>query len=159
MLKHFNYWLTGYGWAEVFFTSEQQAIRFEFSYLSDPLTDLVSSLLILLNHSQNETIVDFYDEPGHYRLTMTMIGDGHLRFEIRTSTETDGFQDIPQDWKRSKPVFELSDTLNNICVVVHAGILDLKNRHSEAEYIEQWVNYPFPSDQFKLLGQAVSTMK
>ena len=70
MLKHFNYWLTGYGWAEVFFTSDQQSIRFEFSYLSDPLADLIRSLLNLLNQSQNETIVDFYDEPSHYRLTI-----------------------------------------------------------------------------------------
>jgi hypothetical protein len=159
MLKHFNYWLTGCGWAEVFFTSDQQAIRFEFSYLSDPLADLVSSLLQLLSHSQNETIVDFYDEPGHFRLTMALIGDANLRLEIRTSMETEGTQDILQDWKRYKPVFELTDTLNNICTVVYAGIVDLKKRHGEAEYFKQWLNYPFPSDQFKLLEQAVSNMK
>jgi hypothetical protein len=149
MLKNFNYWLTGYGWAEVFFNSDQQAIRFEFSYLSDPLADLVSSLLKLLNHLQNETIVDFYDEPGLYRLTMARIGDDHLRLEIITSMQSEGIDDIPENWKRIKPVFELTDTLNNICLVVYTGILDLRRRHSEGEYLEKWLNYPFPTDQFK----------
>lgn len=79
--------------------------------------------------------------------------------EIRTSIQTEGIRDISHDWKRGGPAFELSDTLNNICAVVYAGILDLKKRHSEAEYVEQWLNYPFPSDQFKLLEQAVSNMK
>ena len=73
--------------------------------------------------------------------------------------ETKGVQDIPQDWKRNKPIFELSDTLNNICAIVYAGILDLKKRHTEAEYLERWLNFPFPSDHFKSLEQAVSNMK
>lgn len=71
----------------------------------------------------------------------------------------EGIQDIPEDWNRSKPVFQLSDTLSNICVVMYAGILELRKRHSETEYVEQWLNYPFPSDQFKMLEQAVSNME
>src|SRR5690349_6861194 len=99
MLTHFNYWLKDYGWAEVFFTSDKQSIRFEFSYLSDPLADLLSSLLHLLNHSQNEAIVDFYDEPGHYRLSMTMIDEAHLRLQVRMSLETEGIPEISKDWR------------------------------------------------------------
>lgn len=90
---------------------------------------------------------------------MVMIKNDHLRLEIRKWMAAEGIQDIPEDWNRSKPVFQLSDTLSNICVVMYAGILELRKRHSETEYVEQWLNYPFPSDQFKMLEQAVSNME
>jgi hypothetical protein len=156
MLTHFNYWLTGHGWAEVFFTNDQQEIRFEFSYLSDPLTDLIDSLLKLITGSRNESNVDFFDEPGHYRLTLTIVENINVRLELRNWAESEGIADIAKGLEASKLLFELTDTLNNVCSVVYAGILDLKNRHTEVEYFEQWLNYPFPFDKFKLLEQEVS---
>ena len=156
MLTHFNYWLTGYGWAEAFFTNEKREIRFEFSYLSDPLTDLIASLLKLISGSQNEANVDFFDEPGHYRLTLTMVENVNLRLELRSWAESEGIADIAKELETSKLLFELTDTLKNVCSVVYAGILDLKNRHTEGEYFEQWVNYPFPIAKFKLFEQEVS---
>lgn len=159
MLKHFNYWLIDYGWAEAFFTSNQQSIRFEFSYLSDPLAELIRSLLKLLNKSEGELIIDFYNEPGLYRLTLTMINDTDVRMEIRMSPDTEGVEDPPENWNETKLIFALTDTLHNVCDVVYAGVLDLSKRHSDTEYLEEWINYPFPTDEFKLLGQEVAQSK
>jgi hypothetical protein len=156
MLKQFNYWLTGYGWAEVFFTSDLETVRFEVSYLSDPLDDLITALLELLTNSQNEISVDFFDEPGHHRLTLTLDSVKHVRVSLRMWAETESVADIPIDPSSDKPYFETVSSLENLCSVVLEGIRDLRSRHSDSEYLDKWINYPFPSERFKLLEQVVS---
>ncbi len=156
MLKHFNYWLVEFGWAEVFFVSSEQAIRFEFSYHSDPLTSLIESLLSLLSSSVGEANVDFFNEPGLNRLTITKLDNETVIIRIRTWSDIEAVPDIPKNWESTRPVFEVADNFNNVCSVVLSGVLDLRNRHTDSEYLEQWLNYPFPGAQLQLLKQTLS---
>ena len=82
MVRHFNYRLTGTGWAEVTFATDKQAITFEVSYLSDPLSDLFEALYRL---SQKETTIEkvvFAEEPGEHSLVLTNVDDESLKVEM-----------------------------------------------------------------------------
>ena len=155
MLRHFNFWLTGAGWAEAFFTSDEQTIRFDISYLSDPLADLIVALLSLHRDLQRQVIVDFYNEPGLHRLSMTMMDNHQVQMQIRNLERIEGNADVANDWKSTIPTFEVTDALDNIMTVIHTGMLDLRKRHSDEDYLKQWINHPFPSAVFKTLEKIV----
>ena len=159
MLQSFNYWLTGHGWAEVFFSGELQETRFEFSYLSDPLTELIDSVLELIEHHKDESKVDFFDEPGHYQLRMKIVAIGQVQIEVSVSPENEGVGNTLNEMEFSNLIFKDSDTLIHFCSTIYSGIVDLRNRHSESDYFEKWINYPFPTEKLKLFELAISNMK
>lgn len=87
MTIHFNYWLTGTGWAEVFFISDKQNIRFELSYLSDPLADLFLGLCRLISSQSDTERIVFAEEPGEYSLIISKLDKEKIKIEIFWSDE------------------------------------------------------------------------
>jgi len=60
----FSYKLKGTGWAKVSFTSLDQTISFEVSYLSDPLKELFEALNRLSDKRTTSEKIIFPEEPG-----------------------------------------------------------------------------------------------
>src|SRR4026209_1055809 len=82
MITHCNYWLTGRGWAEAFFSNDRQNIRFELSYLSDPLMDLFEALVKLIKGQSDREKVVFLDEPGQQILIISKQKGDMISVEI-----------------------------------------------------------------------------
>jgi hypothetical protein len=156
MTTHFNYWLTGSGWAEIFLTSDKQNIRFEFSYLSDPLGDLLAGLCKLINNQTETERVVFAEEPGEHSLTISKIDKENIKLEIFWNDE---WEDLSKADKKQTPkelIYSDADTLKNLALVILAGIDNLLERHTLTEYEEQWSSFEFPMDKYKQLRQLLS---
>ncbi|MCG2613715.1 hypothetical protein LZZ85_05465 [Terrimonas sp. NA20] len=126
MIRHFNYYLTGAGWAEARFVSDSQEISFEVSYLSDPLFELCTGLASLSDGSKTELDIVFADEPGEHCLYLRKI-DNFLLTEIYWSDEwslLQGEQRLPTD---TQPIYREEGTIQNFSTVVFEGIRDLLN--------------------------------
>jgi len=148
MIKHFNYYLTGTGWAEVFFSNEKENIRFDISYLSNPISDLINGLLRMFNRQSETEKIDFYEEPGKHFLTITNYDTDSLTIQIYWS----------DSWEESinstrKLLYSDNDTLSNFSKIVCSGIDSLLERHTLKEYKERWVEHEFPNESFNELKQ------
>jgi hypothetical protein len=146
--RHFNYWLTGTGWAEVTFANDKQTITFEVSYLSDPLSDLFEALHHLLQEETTSEKVVFADEPGEHTLVLTTIHGGNLKIEIYWSNEWEEIALVPTTVTNKEVVYEDTDTLKNFTKTVLAGIEDLLGRTTIEEYKKQWHLFEFPKDGY-----------
>jgi hypothetical protein len=153
MTKHFNYWLTGTGWAEVFFTSDNQNIRFEFSYLSDPITDLFDGLYRMSNNQSDALKILFVEEPGEHSLIISKVDNEKIKIEIFWSDEWEGISNTNQTQTKKELVYFDTDTLKNFTLVICNGIDSLLGRHSLTDYKEKWSLFEFPMEKYKLLKQ------
>jgi len=154
MARHFNYRLTGTGWAEVTFASDKQAITFEVSYLSDPLSDLFEALYRL---SQKETTIEkvvFAEEPGEHSLVLTNVDDESLKIEIYWSDEWEEIA-VVSTITNKKLIYEDTDTLENFIKTIWIGINDLLDRTTLEEYKKQWHLFEFPADSYNKLKHLV----
>jgi hypothetical protein len=151
MMKHFNYYVEGSGWADVWFVSDTQKVRFDVSYLSDPLTELCASLLDLINGNAQRAEICFLDEPGSHKLILERLDGGCLKTLILRSdywqqNDADSSQDVPADI-----VYCEDDTIQNFSIVVCEGIQSLMERQTLEEYKKKWVIYEFPKNLFEEL--------
>lgn len=151
MTIHFNYWLTGSGWAEVFFTSDKQNVRFELSYLSDPLADLFEGLCRLINNQSDIERIAFFDEPGEHSLIISKCDKDEIKIEIFWDNEKEGINEADKSQNTGELVYSDTDTLRNLALVVCVGIDSLLGRHTLKDYKEKWVSFDFPLDKYKQL--------
>ncbi|MFN4314807.1 MAG: hypothetical protein ACK4E0_10970 [Chitinophagaceae bacterium] len=151
MTTHFNYWLTGPGWAEVFFTSDNHSVRFELSYLSDPLADLFEGLCRLISNQTNIERIAFFDEPGEHSLVISKIADDEIKIEIFWDKEKDGINETDKSQETGGLIYSDRDTLRNLALVICNGIDGLLERHTLIDYKEKWVSYDFPLEEYKKL--------
>jgi hypothetical protein len=156
MIKDFNYWLTGTGWAEAFFSSDTQNVRFELSYLSDPLTELLVALTKMLKGESEHEEVAFWDEPGLRLLAISKSEDDHIDVSILSSDSWGDEDDANVPLAERRVVYADRDTLTNFALVICTGIDSLLERHTLKEYKEKWYEYPFPLEIYEQLKQAVS---
>jgi hypothetical protein len=153
--RHFNYWLTAKGWAEVTFANDKQAITFEVSYLSDPLSDLFEALHRLLEKETTSEKVVFADEPGEHSLLLTTVEDGILKVEIYWSDEWEEIAVVPPTVTNKKLVYKDTDTLTNFIKTVCLGVEELLGRTTIEEYTKQWHLFEFPQDGYNKLKHLV----
>src|ERR1044072_4997706 len=153
MTTHFNYWLTGTGWAEAFFTSEKQNLRFEISYLTDPLTDLFEGLCRLIKNQSDTEKIFFADEPGEHSLVISKQDKDNIKIEIFWSNEWENMQIASEPQTPKELIYADSDTLRNFATAVCSGIDNLLERHTLAEYKEKWSLFEFPSEKYKELRE------
>ncbi|GAA4750737.1 hypothetical protein [Flavisolibacter ginsenosidimutans] len=153
--RHFNYWLTGTGWAEVTFANDKQTITFEVSYLSDPLSDFFEALQRLLQKETTSEKVVFADEPGEHSLVLTTVSDSHLKIEVYWSDEWEEIAIVPTIVTNKKLVYQDTDTLKNFTKTVLAGIEDLLGRTTMEEYKKQWRLFEFPKDSYNKLKHLI----
>ena len=111
MTKAFNYHLTGTGWAEAFFSSGTQNIKFDISYLSDPLSELFEGLCRLINNqSDNEKII-FAEEPGEHSLIISKQDNDIIKVEIFWSDEWEEINIAYKTTTKKELVYADTDTL------------------------------------------------
>lgn len=156
MIKDFNYWLTGIGWAEAFFSSDKQNIRFEFSYLTDPLSELFIVLRKMLMGESDQEKIAFWDEPGLHLLIISKLKD-KIDVSILWSNSWGQEDDADVPLSEKRVVYSDTDTLINFASVVIAGIESLLGRHTLDEYKEKWYEFPFPIETYEQLNQAIKT--
>ena len=156
MTNHFNYWLTGTGWAEVFFTSDTQNVRFELSYLSDPLADLFEGLCRLMNNQSDTERIVFAEEPGEHSLIISKFDEEKIKIEIFWSDEWEDIIEIYQTQTKKKVVYSDTDNLKNFALVICAGIDSLLERHSLTDYKEKWGLFEFPLDKYQKLQKLLN---
>ncbi|NTS44031.1 hypothetical protein HRG84_24340 [Flavisolibacter sp. BT320] len=157
--RHFNYSLTGTGWAEVTFANEKQTITFEVSYLTDPLSDLFEALHRLLNKETTTEKVVFVDEPGEHSLVLAISEDGSLDIEIYWSDEWEEIAIVPPAVTNKKLVYQDTDTLTNFFRTVCIGIDELLGRTTIEEYKKQWHHFVFPQDSYNNLKHLVENAR
>lgn len=157
MINDFNYWLTGTGWAEAFFSNEGQNMRFEFSYLSDPLLELFEALTKLIKGQSDIEKITFLDEPGEHILIITRQKEDVIGVEITRSDTWDSMSEKYSTLGEKEIVYSDIDTLKNFASVVCAGIDNLLERHTLSEYQEKWHLSAFPAEAYDKLKQ-VTTM-
>ena len=156
MTKDFNYHLTGTGWAEAFFSSESQNIRFEISYLSDPLAELFEGLCRLINNQSNTEKIIFVEEPGEHSLIISKLAHDTIKVEIFLSDEWEAISNAYQTASKKELIYSDTDTLTNFASVICVGTDSLLQRLTLAEYKEKWSLFEFPIDGYKQLRQLLS---
>ena len=144
MTTHFNYWLTGAGWAEAYFTSDKQNVRFELSYLSDPLADLFEGLCRLINNQSDVERIAFFDEPGEHTLVISKIVKDEIKIEIFWDNQKEGINEADKSQDTGELIYSDTDTLRNLTLVICNGIDSLLGRHTLEEYKEKWVSSDIP---------------
>ena len=155
MITDFNYWLTGRGWAEAFFSSDRENIRFELSYLSDPLMDLFEALVKLIKGQSDREKVVFLDEPGQQILIISKQKGDMISVEIFWS---DTYDEIGHQYNvpnKIEILYTDTDTLKNFASVVSTGIDSLLGRHTLADYKEKWHTAAFPTESYDNLKQTI----
>ena len=156
MIKHFNFWLTGTGWAEVTFANDKQSVNFPVSYLSDPLTDLFEALCRL---AKKETVLEkiiFVDEPGERSLLLNRQNEGALAVEIIWSNEwEDAAIHSLKTAIKENSIYSNTDTIENLGQIICIGIDDLLRRTSLQEYKKRWHFYEFPVEKYNKLKLAI----
>lgn len=151
MTLHFNYWLTGSGWAEVYFTSDKQNLKFEISYLSDPLANLFKALCRLINNQSNIERISFWDEPGEYSLAISKMGKEEINISIYLNKDKEGVSENESSEDMGELLYTDTDTLKAFSLAICTGIDGLLARHTLEEYKEKWVSYEFPLDTYNQL--------
>lgn len=155
MIKDFNYWLTGVGWAEAFFSNETQNVRFEFSYLSDPLEDLFAALKQMIESGSQKQKISFLDEPGKHLLILSRTNKDDLNVQIFWSDFKEEGDDELIPLSEMKLIYSDTDSIVNFASVIIAGVDSLMSRHTLDEYKEKWGNNPFPIKNFEHLKQII----
>lgn len=156
MTKDFNYHLTGAGWAEAFFSSDTQNIRFEISYLSDPLSELFEGLCRLINNESDTEKVIFAGEPGEHSLIISKQNNDIFKVEIYWSDEWEEISTAYKTTSKKELVYADTDTLKNFTGVICTGIDSLLGRLTLTEYKENWHLFEFPTDSYKKLRQLLN---
>ena len=156
MTTHFNYWLTGIGRAEVFFTSDKQNVRFEISYLSDPLADLFLGLCRLINNQSDSIRIVFAEEPGEHSLIISKLNKEKIKLEIFWNQEWEDIREANKTQSKKELIYSDTDTLQNFALVICNGIDSLLERHSWTEYKVQWRLCEFPIEKYKQLQQLLN---
>lgn len=150
MTTNFDYSLTGTGWSETVFSTENKTISITASYLSEPITELFKCLLRLTRKKSNSEKIFFAEEPGEHCLTLTKKEDGVLNVEIFWSDEWDGTFSPAKNLGNEKLVYSDIDTLENFASKICIGTEKLLQNTSLKEYKLLWCS-PFPIKVFNVL--------
>ena|SRR5690348_1402385 len=157
MITHFNYWLIGTGWAEVYFSSASLNIKFEFSYISDPISELFQGLKRLINNKSDLERIIFPEEPGEHSLVISRTEKDLIKVEIFRSDEWEAIGSAYNNDNEKEIVFSGTDTLKNFVFVVCTGIDNLLERHTLTEYKEKWGSQ-FPLEHYEELKKGIRQM-
>jgi len=101
-----NYELTGIGWAKADFIMPHTNISWNFSYLSDPLPDLLKAVIEIYESKKHFAEVVFTDEPGEHRLQITRISKKDVQLSFYSHDAGFLIQEITGK-KKSKNNFEV----------------------------------------------------
>ena len=154
MIKEFNYYLKATGWAEAFFSSESQNIRFDISYLSDPLSELFQGLSRLINNQSDTEIIVFAEEPGEHALVISKQDDSNaIKVEILWNETWEEIRNVYYTPSKKELLYSDTDTLQNFTLTICVGMDTFLKRQTLSEYKEKWSLFEFPVESYKKLRQ------
>lgn len=119
--------------------------RLTASYLSDALGNLLEAVGVLLEGA-TEATCSWDEEPGEYRWLFTRAGS---TVHLRILALPDQFP--PQPDSAGTVVFETTAPLPVVAAAVAHGAAEVLARHGEKEYLEKWVDYPFPTELLQMV--------
>jgi len=147
-----GYRLVGTGWAACDVSNGQSSCHITASYLSDALGQLVLAATAVAAGFRCVTF-NFDEEPGEYRWVITSPGLNEIEVEILSFDELYG--DQPDSEGRS--VFKARCPSETFAKAVQAAALQVLDTHGEAEYLERWMDYPFPTAQLAELTRLITS--
>jgi hypothetical protein len=152
MTTLFDYELIGTGWAKVTVGNNEKVAEFEVSYLSDPLSDLIESLIKLLNKKSTAEEIIFPEEPGEHSLILALGAENKLQIDIFWNDEWEQISTLYNTNSNKERIYSDSDTLINFSKAVQSCIQRLFNKHELKEYKNKWHLYNFPEGSFSELS-------
>ena len=156
MTNYFNYELVGTGWAKFSINNENNSgVEFVFSYLADPLSDLLESLNKLIKNKSSFERINFPQEPGELFLFLKNKNDT-IALEIYYADDLTSEFDNEKILNSFKKIYSDNDNLTNFSRLVYEEIKKLLHKYGEDGYREKWVEYDFPMKQFKILEELQS---
>jgi hypothetical protein len=141
MAIHFNYRLSGRGWAECDIEIDDQIAHLTASYLSDALGDLVRAVVDILGPAP-ESESRFMEEPGEYRWLFTKPSAGRVRVRILWYDDYPKQPDHPSD----RTELDAECRLRSFAGAILAGAQQIHRQNGEKGYLELWRNHPYPTE-------------
>jgi hypothetical protein len=149
MIKEFKYELGKAGWAKVKMLNESNiGGEFIFSYLSDPLSDLIASLNKLLKNVTSFEFVSFAQEPGEIILLIDKIDSERIQLEIYYHNDLTFEMDIEKIKQNFRREITEGDCLSNFSKLVYAETKRLYEEYGEIGYKNRWLEYDFPTNHY-----------
>jgi hypothetical protein len=135
----FSYRLTGVGWGEAIVGCNEKTVTLTTSYLTDVLHDLLTAVQLLLEGA-TESRCSWDLEPGQYRwIFVRNAGSANLQI----LGMDDFWNDIPDD--EGTEIFTCTEPLLAMATGIVLGIQSVLDQYGEDEYLERWVEHPFPT--------------
>lgn len=152
MTEKIIYKLTGLGWASFSIIPEnQKGIGFTFSYLSDPLNDLLGGLNRLFEKTSNFEFIAFSQEPGEIFLMLERVKENEINIEFYYANDLNFETDINKIKNNFDKIYFDKDELQNFATKIFDEINMLLENYGEKGYFEKWAEYEFPIQNFKKL--------
>lgn len=120
--------------------------------MSDAFGNLVLSAVAML-HWFNSVSFSFSEEPGEYKWDLELRPNNTL--ELRISEAYLNHSDDPARWDH-KLLFQTTSTQMKFGRSVAKAGNALLEEHGEEGYLEKWVEYPFPTENFRELGKLIT---
>ena len=146
---HFEFRLTGSGWARGRIAIGEQSAEVTASYLGDALADLLEAVLELCEGA-TESRASWAEEPGEYRWVFE-----RLPFGVRVRLLD--FPHMPSDApdKDGRLLFDEDCSLWQLASAVAAGARRTLEEHGVEGYEAEWLANPFPGEELALVEQWV----
>jgi hypothetical protein len=147
-----GYELVGSGWAEITIECSGQRVQFLASYLSDCLKDLATQATNIA-HGAVEGYVDFLDEPGEHRLSISRVDEKNISMEIWEYQHW-----VPMHPSATPVACKLTckTSAAHLRGQVHSAMGRLLEKHGVDGYQAKWANAPFPMAEYQRLQRAVA---
>ena len=146
------YELTGLGWASFSIIPEnQKGIGFTFSYLSDPLNDLLAGLNRLCEKTTNFEFISFSQEPGEIFLMLERENENEINIEFYFTNDLNFETDVNKIKNSFEKIYFDKDELKNFATKIFDETNKLLENYGEKGYFEKWAEYEFPIQSFKKL--------
>ena len=151
MALSIDYKLTGSGWAECTIADGGQSCTITASYLSDAFGNLVRSAVAML-YWFNFVSFSFLEEPGEFVWELETNAGNAWTLNLKL-LGIDCDRDSATSESDFKPLFQTVCSQMEFGKAVRAAGEALLEKHGEQGYFEEWVEFPFPTDEFRQLIQ------
>lgn len=129
MTLNFNIENDGLGWGVTVITSIDKTYSFEFSYLNDPVFDLLLALISILKGESIYQEVVFIGEPGENSFVLKHVRDNILQIEVYSAGEWRNLVGVHTKFQKEM-VYNDIDTLINFCKLAYIAIDKIINKNS-----------------------------
>lgn len=142
---HFTYELVGTGWAAASIEGADSSVELHASYLGDALGVLLGAINALLEGGESARC-SWEVEPGEFRWIFARRG---AAVELTILTLPSAFPELPDE--DGNEIFRTVEPLREVASSVANAAQRILDDLGEAEYLDRWVQYPFPIERLRSL--------